>query len=276
MAKTPGIFVAITVLSFLGFFFQAAGLALPWWFVINDIVYIGVWYLAYCWGGNIGSGNCSTITLNAADQATQPGSEVALQWFYVIFQACATAAVGIVLLCTLGLLFGVCCSLKNKCAYVFCCVNLFLSGLLVCPALAFFGLAYIYLGSYFLKTMSATTFPYAALASGLGCFITFVTGITLAIALCSWNTYMSEDNYDDSHGMPMTQSGNTEGYNQGYNQGGYNQGYDQGGYNQGYDQGGHTQGYGNKAYQGQGYEKRAQQPQYSQPKMYRPVASPRY
>ncbi|XP_033733542.1 uncharacterized protein LOC117322710 [Pecten maximus] len=264
MAKRPGIFVAVVVLTFLGFFFQTAGLALPWWFVVNDIVYLGVWFLAFCWGGNIGSGNCTTITFSAADQASQPGSEVAGQWFYIIFQICTTAGVGTVLLCLVGLLIGVCCSCcKSKCAYVFCCVGLFLSALLVCPALALFGLAYVYLGSYILETLSPTTFPYSALASGLGCFITFVAGITLAIALCSWNTYMRDDEDNDYPGTPMTQTGYTDGYNSS------RQGNDKQGYRQ--------QGYDNQGYPQQGYEKKSQHHQYAQPNnMYRPVASKRY
>ncbi|XP_069123001.1 uncharacterized protein [Argopecten irradians] len=257
MAKRPGIFVAVLVLTFLGFFFQVAGLVLPWWFVVNDLVYLGVWYLAFCWGGNIESGNCTAIVFNAADEINQPGSEVGSLWFYVIFQICTTAGVFLMLLCLVGLMFGVCCACcKNKCAYVFCCVGLFLSALLVCPALALFGIAYIYLGSYLVETLSATTFPYSALASGLGCFITFVAAITLAIALCTWNSYMKDDDDDDGYlGTPMTQTGYTGGYGNP----------------------GNKQGYDNYGYPNQGYEKRSQPNQYAQPtNMYRPVAAKRY
>ncbi|OWF48462.1 uncharacterized protein LOC110453023 [Mizuhopecten yessoensis] len=247
MSKWPGVFVAAAVLTFLGLFFQAAGLALPWWFVINDRVYIGVWFLAACFGGNIGSGNCTAISLNLADQTAESGSEVASQWFYTIFQACMTAAVGLIFLCSVGFLFGFCGACKSKCAFVFSCVGLFLSALLMLPGLGLFGLAYIFLADYFLETLAATTFPYAALSSGLGCIITFVAAVTLAIALCTWNTHMSDDHDDEYRGTPMTQSG-------------------------------YTHGYDNKAYPPQGNEQRQYvQQQHSHPSnMNRPAAAKRY
>lgn len=81
----PGIFKAAAVFTFLAFFFQVAGIALPWWFVLGDTVYLGVWYLVLCWGGGGLSGNCSVIGFSAAAATGEKGADIGT-YTYILYR----------------------------------------------------------------------------------------------------------------------------------------------------------------------------------------------
>ncbi|XP_060072011.1 uncharacterized protein LOC132551884 [Ylistrum balloti] len=220
MASWPGILLAAATLTFIGLFFQVGGFVLPWWFVIGDGVYIGVWYMLDCKSGIASVRNCSVYSYREASSITgYNATTIVTQSYFTGLQVCTTVALGLILFVTLGFICGGCENCKAKAGYVWGSIFLFISGLLLLITLGLFSWIYVdtltNLPNYHLDGRS---FPWGVVSSGIGSLFALLAGIVLAVLLCRWEYHMYDDYDDDDYydrghrHVPMSQIDHKRGY----------------------------------------------------------------
>ncbi|OWF55650.1 uncharacterized protein LOC110457143 [Mizuhopecten yessoensis] len=219
MASWPGIMLAAATLTFIGLFFQVGGFVLPWWFVIGDGVYIGVWYMLNCKSGIVSVRNCSVYSYREDSIVTEyNATAIVSQDYYTGLQVCTTVALGLLLIVALGFICGGCNYCRAKSGYVWGCIFLFLSGILMLTSLGLFSWIYVdtltNLPSYHLDGRS---FPWGVVSAGLGALFALFAGIVLAVLLCRWEYHMYDDDDDDDYDrgqrrVPMSQIDHKRGY----------------------------------------------------------------
>lgn len=219
MASWPGILLAAATLTFIGLFFQVAGFVLPWWFVIGDGAYIGIWYLLDCKSGIAAVRNCSVYSyMEHSSIADYNATAIVSQSYFTGVQVCSTVALGLLLFVALGFICGGCDSCRAKAGYAWGCIFLFISGILVLISLGLFAWIYVdthvNLPSY---NLDGRSFPWGVVASGLGALFALFAAIVLAVLLCRWEYHMYDDDEDDYYDrghrqVPLSQIDHKRGY----------------------------------------------------------------
>ncbi|KAJ8318827.1 hypothetical protein KUTeg_003918 [Tegillarca granosa] len=188
---------AAFAITFFAGFFQLVGFILPWWFVIGDSIYIGIWFIVGCASGIANPSNCSVVAYSGLDALTNintnDGNTMVGNIIFTIIQIVATVGFGFMLISFLSLMFSGC------------------AAICILAVVGFF--AWIYtsiLIAFSAYQFDARTFPWSVAASGLGGVLTFIGAIVLAVALCSWRNEYDDD--DDERHLPMSTMNDKRGY----------------------------------------------------------------
>ncbi|KAL3877184.1 hypothetical protein ACJMK2_034925 [Sinanodonta woodiana] len=285
-------------ITVFAFFLEAVGFAIPFVFGIvvsaNDTTlygFFGIWYVVACvkgkgidscvshaiaqklgssyGGGNIDEKNTSSL---ADEGATALGVNPA----WLAFQIIMTVGVGLCFLAFLVILCSACYRTISKGWFIFACIMLFFSALIILGMIALFiaAMELVFVFSYIVGT--AENFPWSLLILGIGAILSLVASIIFMVITCKWSHHKYQDSDTDyEHEVPMSDVQKV-----GYDNRGYDQRSAPPEYNSQYDR-----PYGQSYVQGQAYPTSHGPSQYDKPyvkypsqsdNMYRPYSQHKY
>ncbi|KAK3591705.1 hypothetical protein CHS0354_019468 [Potamilus streckersoni] len=287
-------------ITLFAFFLEAVGFAIPFVFGIvipnGDITlyaFVGIWYVVACVKGrgidscasqaiaqNLGSDYQGNIDgKNITNLANNAGMALGVNVAWLAFQIIMTVGVGLCLLAFLVILCSACYRSTSKKWFIFACIMLFFSALIILGMIALFIAAMELVFVFLFVVGTAENFPWSLLILGIGAILSLVASIIFMVITCNWNRHKYQESDTDSENeVPMSDI-QKEGYeNRGYDP--RNAPPDYSGYPSQYDR-----PYGQSYVQSQVYPSNYGSSQYEKPhvkypsqseNMYRPYSQHKY